>query len=140
VSGFLLDTNVISELRKPRPNDGVVRWIENVDEHLLFLSVVTIGELRTGIDMVAQPKKRGDLEAWLVSAVTRRFAGRILPFDLEVAEQWGVIEARARLGAGKLPVVDALIAATAIRHGLTIVSHNVRDFSRTGGAVLSPWN
>lgn len=139
MSGFLLDTNVISELRKPRANAGVVRWLDAVEEQALFLSAITIGELRIGIDMVSHERKRADLEAWLVSGVTRRFSGRILPFDLDVAQQWGRIEANARLRSGKLPVIDALIAATALRHGLTVVTNNAGDFARTGVAVLRPW-
>ena len=140
MSGFLLDTSVISELRRPRPNAGLIRWIESVDERALFLSVITIGELRVGIEMLGNSRKRADLEVWLVSAVTQRFSGRILSFDLDVADQWGRIEANARVASGKLPVVDGLIAATAIRHGLTLVSHNTRDFARTGVTMLSPWN
>jgi len=139
VSGFLLDTNVVSDLRKPRPNAGLVEWIDAIDESNLFLSVITIGELRIGIEMHRDKKKRADLETWFVSDLMDRFAGRILPFDLGVAERWGRIEGRARSGSGKLPVVDSLIAATAIHHDLTLVTNNESDFARTGAAVLNPW-
>ena len=103
------------------------------------LSALTIGEIRIGIEMQADRRKRSDLEAWLVSQLIPRFAGRILSFDLGVAERWGRIEARARLGSGKLPVLDSLVAATALHYDLTVVSNNEADFSRTGATVLNPW-
>jgi predicted nucleic acid-binding protein len=127
VSGFLLDTNVVSDLRKPRPNAGLAAWIASADEQKLFLSVLTIGELRIGITVQS--------DADLLS----RFQGRILPFDIDVAQQLGRVEGRARLGSGKLPVVDSQLAATALFHGLTLVTNNEADFSRTGAAILDPW-
>jgi len=139
VSGFLLDTNVVSDLRKPRPNSGLTAWIATVDEQKLFLSVLSIGELRIGITLQSDARKRAALETWLVSDLLSRFAGRILAFDLDVAQQWGRIEGRARLGSGKLPVVDSQLAATALRHGLTLVTNNEADFSRTGASILNPW-
>lgn len=139
MSGFLLDTNVVSDLRKPRPNVGLTAWIASADEQKLFLSVLTIGELRIGIAVQSDAKKRAALETWLISDMLSRFAGRILAFDLDVAQQWGRIEGRARLGSGKLPVVDSQLAATALFHGLTLVTNNEADFSRTGASVLNPW-
>lgn len=139
MSGFLLDTNVVSDLRKPRPNVGLTAWIASADEQKLFLSVLTIAELRIGIAVRPDAKKRAALETWLISDMLSRFAGRILAFDLDVAQQWGRIEGRARLGSGKLPVVDSQLAATALFHGLTLVTNNEADFSRTGASVLNPW-
>ncbi len=139
MSGFLLDTNVVSDLRKPRPNAGLAAWIASADEQRLFLSVLSIGELRIGIAIQSDARKRGALETWLVSDLLSRFQGRILPFDLDVSQQWGRIEGRARLGAGKLPIVDSQLAATAIHHGLTLVTNNESDFSRTGASILNPW-
>lgn len=139
MSGFLLDTNVVSDLRKPRPNPGLAAWISSAAEEALFLSVLSIGELRIGIAIQTDAKKRAALEAWFVSDLIPRFAGRILAFDLEVAHQWGRIEGRARLGSGKLPVVDSQLAATAVHHGLTLVTNNEGDFSRTGVSILNPW-
>ncbi len=127
MSGFLLDTNVVSDLRKPRPNAGLAAWIASADEQKLFRSVLTIGELRIGITVQS--------DADLLS----RFQGRILPFDIDVAQQLGRVEGRARLGSGKLPVVDSQLAATALFHGLTLVTNNEADFSRTGAAILNPW-
>jgi toxin FitB len=139
VNGFLLDTNVVSDLRKPRPNSGLATWIASADERALFLSVLSVGELRIGITVQTDPQKRAALETWLVSDLISRFEGRILAFDLDVAQEWGRIEGRARLGSGKLPVVDGQLAATALHHGLTLVTNNEADFSRTGASVLNPW-
>lgn len=139
MNGFLLDTNVVSDLRKPRPNVGLATWIASVEERALFVSVLTIGELRIGITVQTDTKKRAALETWLVSDLIARFDGRILAFDLDVAQQWGRIEGRARLGSGKLPVVDSQLAATALYHGLTLVTNNEGDFSRTGAPILNPW-
>jgi toxin FitB len=140
VNGFLLDTNVVSDLRKPRPNPGLAAWIASADERALFLSVLSIGELRIGITVQTDAKKRAALETWLVSDLISRFEGRILAFDLDVAQEWGRIEGRARLGSGKLPVVDSQLAATALHHGLTLVTNNEGDFSRTGASILNPWS
>ncbi|MBV8725105.1 MAG: type II toxin-antitoxin system VapC family toxin [Candidatus Eremiobacteraeota bacterium] len=140
MTGFLLDTNVVSDLRKPRPNRGLVAWIDASDENKLFLSVITMGEIRVGIETQTNQKKRSDLETWLVSSLMVRFEGRILPFDLGVAERWGRIEGRARSGSGKLPIVDSFIAATALHHDLTLVTNNESDFARTGAAIVNPWS
>jgi len=139
VSGFLLDTNVVSDLRKPRPNPGLASWITSADEETLFLSVLSIGELRIGITVQTDAKKRAALETWFISDLIPRFQGRILAFDLDVAQEWGRIEGRARLSSGKLPVVDSQLAATALHHGLTLVTNNEGDFSRTGASILNPW-
>jgi predicted nucleic acid-binding protein len=101
--------------------------------------VISLGELRTGIDLVADLKKKADLERWLVSDVVARFAERMLPFTLDVADRWGRIEAVARQTKGKLPVVDAMLAATALHFNLIIVTRNEADFARTGVQVFNPW-
>jgi predicted nucleic acid-binding protein len=137
--GFLLDINVVSDLRKIRPNPGLVAWVASVDEESLFLSVLTIAELRIGITIQADTKKRLALETWLVSELIPRFDGQVLVFDLDVAQLWGCIEGQARLGSGKLPVIDSQLAATALHHGLTLVTNNEKDFSRTGVVLLNPW-
>jgi predicted nucleic acid-binding protein len=139
LSGFLLDTNVPSELRKRSPNAGLIQWLRRIDELKLYLSVLTIAEFRIGIEMERDKRKQGDLESWLVSDVMPRFSGRILPFDLSAAERWALIEGRARRASGKLPTVDAMLAATALDYGLTIVTRNETHFARTGVTVLNPW-
>lgn len=140
MSGFLLDTNVISELIKARPEPKVVRWVDSVDESLLFLSVLTLGEIEKGIAALAQTSRRRRLQAWLEAELRPRFADRILPVDEGVARRWGRLagEVEARAG-GVLPVIDGLLAATALVHELVLVTRNSNDFTPTGAAVLNPW-
>jgi toxin FitB len=140
VSGFLLDTNVISELVKPRPEPAVTRWIEATDEDLLCLSVLTFGEIRKG--MAALPdasSRRVSLETWLDHELALRFAGRILAIDQAVADRWGGIAAKALAAKSPLPVIDGLLAATALKHNLTLVTRNARDVAITGVSVFNPW-
>lgn len=136
---FLIDTNVVSEWVKPRPNPGVVRWLTEVDEDAVFMSVVSFGEIRRGIDRLPVGARRTALDAWLALELLPRFDGRILPVDLEVADSWGRLMA-ARDAAGRpLPTLDALLPATALVHGLTIVTRNVADFGEGPPRLLDPW-
>jgi hypothetical protein len=139
VSGFLLDTCVLSELRKPQPNAGLLDWVAAVDEGDLYLSVLTLAEIRSGIESKVRGRERAALETWLVSDLSSRFAGRILDFTSDVADRWGRLDGRERARGKRLPVVDAQIAATALQANLTVVTRNVRDFVRTGVPVLDPW-
>ena len=140
MSGFLIDTNVISELVKPKPEPKVAAWIEGTSEELLFLSVLTIGELRKGIAMVKEPVRQVRLEAWLVGELSARFAGRILAIDESVAERWGLLTARAKVESGHiLPVIDGLLLATAQHHNLTLVTRNTKDVEGAGIPVFNPW-
>jgi predicted nucleic acid-binding protein len=140
LAGFLLDTNVISELMKPRPNARVIKWVSATSEELMFLSALTIGEVRRGIDLLEETDpKRGALQSWLDRDVRVRFAGRILAFDDAIAERWGQIEAFAKKRRLTLPTVDAQLAATALQHGLTLVTRNTADIVPTGVPVFNPW-
>jgi predicted nucleic acid-binding protein len=140
VSGFLLDTNVISELVKPRPEPAVTKWIDATEENLLCLSVLTFGEIRKGIAALPDASsRRVSLETWLDHELTLRFAGRILAIDQTIADRWGVITARALAAKFPLPVVDGLLAATALQHNLTLVTRNTRDVEITGASVFNPW-
>ncbi len=136
MSGFLLDTNVISELIKRQPEPQVTRWIESTDENLLFISVLTIGEIRKGTLSHPDAVRRAKLEAWLTGELVVRFADRVLAIDVAVAERWGRLAAMARR---PLPVIDGLLAATAQQHDLTLVTRNVIDVAGTGVSVLNPW-
>jgi predicted nucleic acid-binding protein len=139
MSGFLLDTDVVSELVKPRPEPNVAEWIETTNEELLFLSVLTIGEIRKGIALINNPA-RVKLEAWLARDLPMRFAGRILVIDKGIAERWGVLSAQVHAVANRLlPVIDGLLAATAQHHNLTFVTRNTHDVVGTGVAVFNPW-
>jgi toxin FitB len=140
VSGFLLDTNIVSELVKTKPEPKVVEWIEATDEELLFLSVLTLGEIRKGIALVKDPARQVKLEAWLVRALPVRFANRILAIDESIAERWGVLSAQAKATMNhNLPVIDGLLAATAQHHNLKLVTRNMDDVMGTGVPVFSPW-
>ncbi len=137
MTGFLLGTNVVSELIKPRPNSGVVQWMEYTDENLLYLSVLTLGEIRKGITSQSESKRRMSLEAWLTHELILRFEGRILDIDHAVADRWGRVS-----GASKqlLPVIDSLLAATALHYDLILVTRDIRSIEATGVALLNPWN
>lgn len=139
MSAFLLDTNVISEITRPRPNAGVVKWIESTDELLLHISVLTLGEIRKGISLLSDGRRRVALEAWLGRDLMLRFSGRILPVDLPVADRWGRISAAATAKGSPMPVIDCLIAATAMHQQLTLVSRDETYSGLTGLEVLNPW-
>jgi toxin FitB len=134
---YLVDTNVISELRKgSRCNQSVAAWWSTVAEDEIFLSVLTIGEIRRGIESIRRRDARSAavLETWLTRVVTDH-AARILPVDLDITEEWGRLNV-----PDPLPVIDGLIAATARVRGLTLVTRNVPDIARTGVSTLNPWS
>jgi predicted nucleic acid-binding protein len=139
MSGFLLDTNCISELVRRKPEPNVVEWMQAADENLLFLSVLTLGEIRKGVAGVPQSKRRTQLETWLELDLQARFSGRILGIDAPIADRWGLLAAEAKREGKMLSAIDGLIAATALHHNLTIVSRNVGDFVITQAPILNPW-
>jgi toxin FitB len=139
VSGFLLDTNIISELVKPKPEANVTEWVENTDESLLYLSVLTLGEIRRGIAALPQSRRRATLEAWLDKDLRARFEGRILVIDQEVADRWGLLTSAARNSGIVLPVIDGLLAATALEHNLTLVTRDTGQIPSMGVVVFNPW-
>lgn len=139
MSGFLLDTNVISELVKPRPEASVTAWVEDTDESLLYLSVLTLGEIRRGIAALPQSRRRAILEAWLNKDLRARFEDRILIIDQNVADRWGLLTAVARNSGIALPVIDGLLAATALEHNLTLVTRDTGQIPSMGVAVFNPW-
>ena len=139
MSGFLLDTNIVSELVKPKPEANVTEWIENTDESLLYLSVLTLGEIRRGIAALPQSRRRATLEAWLDEDLRARFEGRILVIDQEVADRWGLLTAAARHSGTVLPVIDGLLAATALEHNLTLVTRDTGQIPSMGVTVFNPW-
>jgi predicted nucleic acid-binding protein len=139
MSGFLLDTNCISELMHGRPKPRVVDWLRAADESLLYLSVLTLGEIRSGAAFLSQSKRRTQLEIWLELDLQVRFAERILGINEAIADRWGWLTAEAKRRGRPLAAIDGLLAATALHHNLTIVSRNVSDFSSSQVAVLNPW-
>jgi len=140
VSGYLLDTNVISELTKLRPEAKVISWFQATSEELLHLSVLTIGEIRKGIHSLPRSNKRALLESWLANDLVLRFAGHILEVNLDIAERWGSISARAKMSGTPLAVIDGLVAATALHHNLTLVTRNTKDVCVAGINTLNPWH
>src|SRR5205823_11433943 len=128
----------VSELIKPKPEPRVTSWIDATDEHLFFLSVLTLGEIRKGIALSANLQRRVALESWLASDLLLRFAGRILPIEQEVADRWGLMAAQAVSAKALLPVIDGLLAATAMHHNLTFVTRNTKDVALTGVPVFNP--
>jgi predicted nucleic acid-binding protein len=139
MSGYLLDTNCISELVRREPEPRVVEWVEAADEAMLYLSVLTLGEIRKGLAALAEGKRKTRLEGWLEVDLQARFAGRILPIDSGVADRWGSMAAQAQLSGKVFPVIDGLLAATALHHDLTVVSRNASDFPHSLVRVLNPW-
>ena len=139
MSGFLLDTNCISELVRPRPEPRLLEWMEAADETMLHLSVLTFGEIRKGLAALPQGKRRTQMETWLEVDLQARFAGRIMPIDAAIADGWGLIAAGAKRRGKALPVIDGLLAATALHHNLTVVSRNASDFTPAQVHVLNPW-
>jgi len=139
MSGFLLDTNCISELVRPKPDRRVEAWMDAADETMLYLSVLTMGEIRKGAAGLAYGKRRTHLETWLKVELQTRFSGRILPIDAAIADRWGLLAADAKRKGKPLSIIDGLLAATALHHNLTVVSRNADDFKNTPAQVLNPW-
>jgi len=135
----LLDTNVLSEMRRPAPDARVLSWLDAVDEDRVFLSVASIAELRRGVSLLDAGRRRAALTAWLADDLPARFAGRILPIDRHIAETWGDLMAESRRSGASLSTMDGFFAATALAKRLTLVTRNVKDFVTFGVPLLDPW-
>lgn len=133
---YLLDTNVLSELRRRVPDPAVVAWVEARPASTFFVSVLTLGEIRKGIESLADERRRLGLLDWMEADVPAFFAGRILAIDLPIADRWGRLLAQA---GRPIPAIDSLLAATALQHGLRLVTRNVRDFAFPGLEIINPW-
>jgi predicted nucleic acid-binding protein len=140
VSGFLLDTNIPSELTKPIPDVCVTGWVGAQDSASLYLSVVSVGELRRGFTLLPRSKRRTRLEQWFEQYLLPLFAGRILPVTQSIGDRWGVLGGECQLRGTPLNTADGMIAATALEHDLAIVTRNVKDFAGLGVAVFNPWD
>ncbi|HVV94446.1 MAG TPA: type II toxin-antitoxin system VapC family toxin [Hyphomicrobiales bacterium] len=137
---FLLDTNVVSEWVKPRPDPGVVQWLAEVDEDRAFLSVVTLAEIRRGIERLPHGHRRRRLEDWLLVELPLRFEGRVLPIDRAIADRWGLVVARSEAAGRPIGVIDAFLAATAIVQDLMLVTRNQDDFIGAVDETINPWS
>jgi len=133
---YLINTNVISELRRNQPDANVAAWFERCAAQSLFLSVLTLGEIRKGIERLDDAKRRQILVDWLHVELPTFFLGRVLSVDAAVADRWG----RLQSDAGRpLPAIDGLLAATALQHDLTLVTRNIKDFQGLGLHIINPW-
>ena len=137
---FLLDTSVVSELVKKVPHEPVVSWLGDQHEDLLYLSVVTIGELEKGIARLPASARRNRLQTWVRRDLVARFGNRLLPIDVPTATRWGTLTGESEKRGRPLPVIDSLIAATALEHGFSVVTRNVEDFKRCGVVCVNPWD
>lgn len=137
---FLLDTCVLSDAAKAHPDSSLVRWITAQPQTVLAVSVLTLGELRKGVERLTSVRRRAGLDDWLTTELPRQFAGRILSVDAAVADAWGRLDAAGQREGHPLPVIDGLLLATAAAHGLTFVTRNERDVAGRGVQVLNPWS
>jgi predicted nucleic acid-binding protein len=135
---YLLDTCVISEQTKSRPAPSVVAWLKGADPEALHLSVLTLAELEKGVERLPVGAQKTRLRRW-VGQVRAESAERIIAVDDAIATEWGRMLARAETSGHPLPVIDAMIGATAIVHGLSVVTRNTSDIARTGAAIVDPW-
>lgn len=134
---YLLDTNVVSELVRVKPNNKVVKWFETVPDEALHLSVLSLGEVRKGVEKLKASRRRERLRVWLEQELVEWFGPRLLPVDHAVADRWGILLARIER---PVPAIDSLLAATALHHGLRLVTRNIEDFQVTGLEVINPWD
>jgi len=137
---FLLDTCVISELVKARPQTSVIEWIDSTKEEQIYLSSLTIGEIFQGIELIPNGKKKDKFLNWVNIDLLNRFQEKIIPITFEVAQKWGEISGVSEKAGKKLPVIDSLIAATGITFSLIVVTRNIKDLERTGAKILNPWS
>jgi predicted nucleic acid-binding protein len=136
---YLLDTCVLSEFVKPKPERKVVDWLNSVDPESVFLSAVSIGEIQFGISNRPQSNRRTELEVWLNEALPKQFGGRVLALDTAAFVAWGKMTAEQKRKGETLSVMDSLIAAVALDHKMVLVTRNVDDFKVTGLSVFNPW-
>jgi toxin FitB len=139
VSGWLLDTNVLSEIRRKRPHRKVVVFVGEQPLDLLYVSTVTLAEIRFGIELVTDANRRAELNAWLTHKVRPLFAQRVLEVSEEVLFQWRLLVEEGRKSGHTYSQPDLFIAATALHHGMTVVSRDTREYERAGAAVFNPW-
>ncbi len=135
---MLLDTCVVSELARPAPDPRILAWLDSLDDDALRLSVLTLGEIKKGADLLEDGPRKVRVEAWL-DELRATFADRILPVDEAVALRWGAIRAASRRAGRVRPPIDSLLAATAVCHQLKLATRNVADFEGTGAVIVNPW-
>ena len=137
---FLLDTCAISEWVRPAPDPGVLEWFAQQDELSLNLSTLSLGELKRGIEKLTSGKRKKFLQQWLAVNVIQRFGDRVLPPDADVCLRWGEMQEQLEKRGKRMSALDGLIAATALRHQLTVVTRNIRDMESCGAVLFNPWD
>ncbi len=135
----LLDTNVLSEVTRPHPAIHVLEWLDALDEDQTFISVLSLAEIRRGIALLDQGRRRDVLSEWLAADLPQRFGDRVIPVDQTVALAWGDLMAVAKRSGRGMSSMDGLIAATAIAHDLTLATRNIKDFEGLNIKLLDPW-
>lgn len=136
---YLLDTCILSEFTRHKPDKKVVRWVDSVDEEKLFLSVITIGEIQHGIERLPESHRKTELLVWMNNGLVQRFGQRILPLEIQMMFMWGSLTARMENSGQPIPVMNSLIVVTALQNNLIIVTRNVSDFLPCGVQVINPW-
>jgi len=135
---YLIDTCVISELRKPEPNNSVVKFLRSIDESEIYLSSMTLGEVHRGIQKLPQSKKRTELLLW-VGSIEQQFEDKILSFNKEVSIFWGQLMARLESEGNRMSAFDSIICATSLYNNCCIITRNVKDFEKSGIEIINPW-
>lgn len=134
---YLIDTNVISELASKKPNSNVIKWFSQIPVNAFYLSVLTIGEIRKGIEKVRDERRKHKLLIWLEHELPKMFQARVLPISIEIADRWGRLQCQVNR---TLPAIDSLLAATALHHDLTLVTRNTEDFADCPNLeIINPW-
>ncbi len=136
---YLLDTCIISELTKPEPNPNVLTWLDTISSDDLFLSVISIGEIRKGISKLPSSRKKEQLNHWLNSLINE-YGDHILPIDISTAENWGIIQAKAERAGTPMPSIDGLISATAYTNNAILATRNEKDFIPAHIPTVNPWS
>jgi predicted nucleic acid-binding protein len=142
VTDYLLDTNVLSEFGRSTipPHPHVKRWVESANPDALFTSVLCLGEIRKGIELLPPSRKRSELEQWLNTGLNGWFGNNLLPITKVISNRWGALDAQMQQKGRRLGNIDGLIAATALEHGLTVITRNTRHFEDLGVTLLDPWS
>jgi predicted nucleic acid-binding protein len=136
---YLMDTCVLSEFTRRVPEEKIVAWVRSIDEDMLFVSTITIGEIKNGIESLPDSRRKNDLLVWLNDGVIQRFGHRILALDTQTMLIWGGLRARTNRMGAKMALFDSLIAATALQNNLMVATRNTPDFMASGVQLINPW-
>ena len=137
---YLLDTCVISEIVKLKPNKNVISWFEKQDESSLFLSVLTFGEIEKGIEKAPDKIRKKKLRLWVEEDLKQRFEGRVLPIDLQVSTQWGILQGKSEQAGKPMPAIDGLIAVSGLVNNCIVVTRNTSDMEQSTVELFNPWD